>query len=352
MDNAVILKVFPIPELGELLVRPGVKLLNQLIPNLGGQRMLLMPVPSSLVNAPSGAIEFNPIPEFSGCVAEDLRLVEFFAQKPVIKVLGNDFKFWLERITTCQAFDGEFCDKNLTYVETTNGAIRLCWHHDNQYRNNELSESRIKELEQLADKNRLEYALARIRVHLNMDSNYPLNSADVCMWAILNGVYEFLPEEFLHDVLNRKSKKLRNKSIGFRDAPTEHCAESAQDEFNRLAQAVKVLEVDDEPYAMYMARPKEMRWESEKYLKFVRSLPCVVTGKSSNDYDQVVPHHLIGYGEGKMGGKAHDVFTFPISIDEHRKLHDNVTEWEERNGSQLYHVKETIKKAFNLGALS
>ncbi len=351
-NNALILKVFPIPELGELLVRPGVKLLNQLIPNLGGQRMLLMPVPRNLVNAPSGAIEFNPSPEFRGCVDDDTRLVEFFAHESVAKVLGSDFKFWLERISTCQAFDGEFCDKNLTHVETDNGAIRLCWHHDNQYRNNELSETRINELNQVSNKNRLEYALARIRVHLGMDSNYPLNHADVCFWAILKGVYELLPEEFVADALKRKTNPLPKKSIGYREAPEEFHTESATSELSRLSKVVKVLEVDDEPFMMYMARPKEIRWESEKYLKFVRSLPCVVTGKSSGDYDQVVAHHLIGYGEGKMGGKAHDIFTFPISIDEHRKLHDNVTEWEERNGSQLYHVKETIKKAFNLGALS
>ncbi|WP_233357568.1 DUF968 domain-containing protein, partial [Vibrio cholerae] len=74
-----------------------------------------------------------------------------------------------------------------------------------------------------------------------------------------------------------------------------------------LAERVKsiCLTVDDEPPAMFMARPKEITWHSEKYLKFVRSLPCVNTGKTEG----VVAHHLIGHGEGKMGGKTHDLFT-------------------------------------------
>jgi hypothetical protein len=65
----------------------------------------------------------------------------------------------------------------------------------------------------------------------------------------------------------------------------------------------------------------------------------------------VVAHHLIGHGEGEMGGKTHDLFTMPLTVDEHRRFHDDPKGWEEQNGSQLYWVKQTIKKGLELGAL-
>ena len=104
--------------------------------------------------------------------------------------------------------------------------------------------------------------------------------------------------------------------------------------FNERAGAVKLI-VDDEPPAMFMARPKEITWKSEKYLNFVRSLPCVVPGKTEG----VVAHHLIGHGEGKMGANTHDLFIFPLTSEEHRKFHDAPKGWEEKHGSQLFYVK-------------
>ena len=97
---------------------------------------------------------------------------------------------------------------------------------------------------------------------------------------------------------------------------------------------------------MYLRKPKPIRWESEKYLAFVRKLPCRVCSKTAG-----VAHHLIGHGEGKMGGKASDMFTFPLCHDHHQRLHHDVNAWEREHGSQLWHVKETINRALVVGAL-
>lgn len=114
---------------------------------------------------------------------------------------------------------------------------------------------------------------------------------------------------------------------------------------------VKKFEIDAEPPAMFMERPKASTWQSEAYLKFVRSLPCIITGRKASDTDPVVAHHLIGHGEGKMGGKAHDLFTMPMLASEHQRFHHDPKAWEQQYGSQLQHVKATIKKALDMGAV-
>ncbi|WP_240798165.1 DUF968 domain-containing protein [Vibrio sp. H11] len=52
-----------------------------------------------------------------------------------------------------------------------------------------------------------------------------------------------------------------------------------------------------------------------------------------------------------MGGKTHDLFTIPLAADEHRRFHDDPRGWEARHGSQLFYVKQTIKRTLELGAL-
>ncbi|MCT7656147.1 DUF968 domain-containing protein [Oceanimonas sp. NS1] len=106
------------------------------------------------------------------------------------------------------------------------------------------------------------------------------------------------------------------------------------------------FEVDPEPAAVHMLRPKLTRWQSEAYLKFVRSQPCVVTGTTQ----AVEAHHLIGHGHSGMALKVHDLLTFPLCHAEHMKLHDQGWQrWEQANGSQLDHVLATINKAAGLG---
>ncbi|WP_282476500.1 DUF968 domain-containing protein [Vibrio sp. ABG19] len=67
--------------------------------------------------------------------------------------------------------------------------------------------------------------------------------------------------------------------------------------------------------------------------------------------EDVVAHKLIGHGEGNMGGKTHDLFTIPLAADEHHRFHHDPREWEARHGSQLFYVKQTIKRALEFGAL-
>ena len=331
----LVLQPFLQADLGLMMFKPGKTLLSELVKMSQGNRLIVMPLPEELVNVPSGKVNRPVIQDSSKLLVDDKRLLEFFNHVEVQKRLGS-FKHWLERIPHCQLSDGEYCDKNLTVLD---GAVRVCWHHDNQERNNPSVET-----ESIAQRNVMLWGLDRIQSQLKVDRHISL--PELCWWSVVNGVYDHLPQSIVDEVFGLKKKPETNGLVVRRESD-ERFELNSKAILKERAGAVKLI-VDDEPPAMFMARPKEITWQSEKYLKFVRSLPCVVTEKTEG----VVAHHLIGHGEGKMGAKTHDLFTFPLTAEEHRKFHDDPKGWEAKNGSQLFYVKQTIKRALELGALS
>ncbi|EMK6669896.1 DUF968 domain-containing protein [Vibrio fluvialis] len=322
-------------DLGLMMFKPGKTLLSELAKMSQGNRLIVMPLPEELVNVPSGRMNRPVIPDSSKSLVDDERLLEFFLHEDVQKRLGS-FKHWLERIPHCQLSDGEYCDKNLTVLD---GTVRVCWHHDNQERKNPSEKSKA-----ISKRNMMLWGLGAIQSQLKLDRHISL--PELCWWSVINGVYDHLPRSITDESLGIK-KKPETNGLVIRRESDERFELDSKAILKERAGAVKLI-VDDEPLAMFMARPKEITWQSEKYLKFVRSLPCVVTGKTEG----VVAHHLILHGEGKMGAKAHDLFTMPLTADEHRKFHDDPKGWEEKYGSQLFYVKQTIKRALNLGGLT
>lgn len=84
-----------------------------------------------------------------------------------------------------------------------------------------------------------------------------------------------------------------------------------------------------------------------KYLRWVKSLPSVLSGLPADD-----AHHLIGHGYGGMGTKVSDYWTFPLTRTEHDELHRiGWKEWEAMYGSQWQHVAETMLRAKREGVL-
>lgn len=83
------------------------------------------------------------------------------------------------------------------------------------------------------------------------------------------------------------------------------------------------------------------------YLRWVKSLTCVASGQPADD-----PHHVIGHGQGKMGSKASDLFTIPLTREQHDALHRDVGEWERQYGSQWAHVAKTLELAVREGVLA
>lgn len=65
---------------------------------------------------------------------------------------------------------------------------------------------------------------------------------------------------------------------------------------------------------------KRRSYRSPRYMEFIRSLPCVVTGME-NGYTDIVAHHVrMGAGAG-VGQKPSDYWCLPLDAKEHTKLH-------------------------------
>ncbi|USD68111.1 DUF968 domain-containing protein [Vibrio sp. SCSIO 43136] len=340
MGKVLVLQSFPQPELGLMMLKPGTKLLGEFSEKLSGNRVLIAPVPEHMAHIPSGVVDESPLVSIQNSLVEDERLLPFFTNEDVNKRLGDDFKFWLERINHCQVSQGDYCHKELTICSYEQGAVRACWTHDNKERENPSEQGK-----RIAKNNLMVWAIERVTSQLRFDRHHQLTIPELCWWAIRNGVYEQLPSQLLDELFQKETRTVhhhRIKSVEkddrFMVPPTEQLA--------KLAKPVLKLDIDDDPPAMYMAKPKPIRWESAKYLAFVRKLPCRVCRKTAG-----IAHHLIGHGEGRMGSKASDLFVFPLCHDHHQELHRSVDEWEHVHGCQLWHVKETQKKALEVGGL-
>ncbi|ENK2310035.1 DUF968 domain-containing protein [Vibrio alginolyticus] len=272
-----------------------------------------------------------------GLSSDDLSLVTFFAHEDVQLLIGSTAKY-VDTISECQLKDEGYCNHNLKTRVTGEGAIRLCWHHDNMADDSHQAFS-------IARKNTVRHGLMVVSRQLHGEVRR-ITDVDLCWWAVRNDVYSLLPQPVLDRQFKREEGSKRVGVLGNVDTDARYVFEGQREQLQRLAKPVLKLVIDDDPPAMYLRKPKPIRWVSEKYLSFVRKLPCRVCGKAAG-----IAHHLIGHGEGNMGSKASDLFTMPLCHDHHQELHRDVHSWECLHGDQLWHVKETIKKALIVGAV-
>ena len=89
-----------------------------------------------------------------------------------------------------------------------------------------------------------------------------------------------------------------------------------------------------------MLLPKQGIYRNKKYLTWVKTLPCVVSGQPAQD-----AHHIKRPGLGG-GMKCSDLFTIPLTRFNHSKFHTvGWKSWEEEHGCQYMHVACTLAKA-------
>lgn len=122
--------------------------------------------------------------------------------------------------------------------------------------------------------------------------------------------------------------ELKHKESGLITLSKQHHSNTLNE--IELLKPVLNLSIDSEPPASFMKSPKLQRFISASYLRWVKSQPCCICGAIAAD-----AHHLIGYGQGGMGTKAHDLFTIPLCRVHHDELHRDPKEWEKEHGSQL-----------------
>ncbi|HEJ7137402.1 TPA: DUF968 domain-containing protein [Serratia marcescens] len=327
-----LLKPIIVRELGQVILKLGADLLPMF-----GDRVLISTVPVEFRELPSGAL-----PATEQQIAVDPRFRPFFQHERVLSAAGgiNSLESWLDRRSDCQCESADgYHDKNMETMRYGAGAIRLCWHHANLYR-----DKTMDELSAIAEQNIADFVVYRARIHFMFDDSHQLTLPELCWWAWVKEFINLLPEDVAAASLRIKpitisSGHRREADITPSLAPSQIIADIAK-------KAAKVLVIDPEPPKSFLKLPKRERWTSEKFTQWVKSQPCACCGNPSDD-----PHHIIGHGQGGMGTKAHDFFTIPLCRKHHDELHRDLSRWEEGYGSQLELWFKFMDYSFSVGAV-
>lgn len=322
-------------ELGVVILKPGADLL----PYMSG-RLLVATEPDEFKLLPAGAL-----PVANQQLANDPRLLPFFEHERVINAAGGPrvLEAWVERLKECQWHDPDDShDRNLTTLRYSQRSIRLCWHHDNKLR-----EQTLPRLNQLATNNLVAWVVETVRGYFRFSEGHQLTMPELCYWAVVNEVYDLLPDSIARASLRMlpavmKSGPTRESDITWTPNPTQIIESKVE-----RVKKVLSIEIDPEPLAGFMLLPKMERWECEKYTRWVKSQICCCGCERPADD----PHHIVNHGLGGAGTKPHDIFTIPLTRECHDRLHKDVAAWEEKHGSQLYHVIRTLNRAYGIGAI-
>ncbi|ENC8741626.1 DUF968 domain-containing protein [Escherichia coli] len=278
------------PRMGIVLFRPG----SELMPLFMQGRVLLEPEPERYSSFASGAV-----PAASQPLADDPAVRAVFRNEAV---------------------------------------IRLCWHCDNQLR-----DQFTERLESMATDNCARWVLSVVRRDLGFDDSHVVTMPELCWWLIRNDLADALPESAARKALRLPKPVVPSVTRESDLVPSVPATSIIQDK----AKKVLALKVDPESPESFMLRPKRHRWVNEKYTRWVKTQPCACCGKPADD-----PHHLIGHGQGGMGTKAHDLFVLPLCRKHHDELHADTVAFEEKYGSQLELIFRFIDRALAIGVLA
>ncbi|HFP0661755.1 TPA: DUF968 domain-containing protein [Escherichia coli] len=336
--------------LGIVLFRPG----PDAMPLFMQGRVLVEPEPKSMRNLPSGVV-----PAVRQPLVEDKTLLPFFSNARVIRAAGGAgaLSDWLLRhIKSCQWPHGDYHHSETVIHRYGTGAMVLCWHCDNQLRD-QTSES----LEQLAQQNLSAWMIDVIRHAMNGTQERELSLAELYCWAVVNNVVDTITENMARRILKLPGENIRSVYRESDIVPGEQTATSVlkqrtknialplhahQQQNPPQEKTVVSIAVDPESPAQYLQRQKPQREEMPVYTRWVKTQKCMTCGNQADD-----PHHIIGHGLGRMGTKADDLFVIPLCRKCHNELHAGVKDFEEKHGSQLLLLIRFLMHARNSGVL-
>ncbi|HGD7804068.1 TPA: DUF968 domain-containing protein [Escherichia coli] len=346
----VLLRPVPVPELGLVVLKPG----RESMQVFHNPRVLVEPEPKSMRGLPCGVV-----PAIRQPLAEDKSLLPFFSNEQVIRAAGGTgaLSDWLLRhVKSCQWPHSDYHHSEIVIHRYGTGAMVLCWHCDNQLRD-QTSES----LEQLAHQNLSAWMINVIRNAMNGTQERELSLAELSWWAVCNQVADALPEAVLRRSLGLRAEKIRSMYRESDIVPGEQIATSIlKQRTKNIALPLHVhqqqpplqektlvsIAVDPESPAQYLQRQKPQREEMPVYTRWVKTQKCMTCGNQADD-----PHHIIGHGLGGMGTKADDLFVIPLCRKCHNELHAGVKDFEEKHGSQLLLLIRFLMHARNSGVL-
>lgn len=329
------------PELGLIILKPGAELLKKLCT---GNRIIICQSGNEHAGIKSGIIQDEQP------LLNNKYIDSFILHDKVIDKLKNlyNFDYWLNQRYKCQLEDGEYCHHELVNEKVGHSAIRVCWHHDKDL----VIDEKIKGI---AERNLKSFLIESIITELKLGLDHQLSLQELGWWAVINKLYDIIPENMARLLHNRSVETIQSvykesELIASDDRSGPRLSiesEKAYQHIQALAKPIKKINVDPESPESFMLRPKLKRWECEKYTQWVKTQPCVCCGKQADD-----PHHIIGYGQGKMGSKAHDIFTLPLCRYHHNELHANVEEWENKYGSQILLLIHFLDKVFGMKVIN
>ncbi|QIG28425.1 DUF968 domain-containing protein [Leclercia adecarboxylata] len=334
-------------ELGVVLLKPGSELMS--IFNSG--RVLVESQPASMTSFETGRV-----PDLRQPLAVDPALRPFFLHEKVIKAAGGlaGLEYWLLRHGggACQYQLSDYHYHELTTMRHEPGAILLCGHCDNRLR-----EQYTERLAELARQNVIDWVLDIARNALALDKSREISLAELCWWAVRAGVIEALPESVAREALRLPATKetYRESEIVPSVPATSIIADRARalpaapagEPTAPVIKPVVTLQVDPESPQTQMKRPKRARWDNPRFLSWVKKQPCECCGRPADD-----PHHLIGWGQGGMGTKAHDSLVIPLCRQHHTELHNDPVKFERKHGTQPAMIIRLLDRAFALGVLA
>ena len=314
-------------ELGLIILKPGTELLKKLS---NGNRIIISQAEDEHAGIKSGILQNDQT------LLNNEYIDPFILHDTVVSKLKKLYSFdvWLNSRFNCQLEGGEYCHHEFVNEKIGNSAIHICWHHNKDL----IIDDKIKAI---AKRNLKQFLIDCIINQLKHNTNHQLSIQELGWWAIINHLYELIPENMARLLHGRQIEKIKSvykesEIIAYDDRST-----------TRLKNEIKKIKLDPESPESFMLSPKMKHWECEKYTQWVKTQPCVCCGKQSDD-----PHHIIGYGQGKMGGKAHDIFTIPLCRKHHNELHQNVENWEQKYGSQLLLLFRFLDRAFGMCVIS
>ncbi|HFV8186292.1 TPA: hypothetical protein ACIAAT_005075, partial [Escherichia coli] len=275
----VLLRPVLVPELGVVIVKPG----RESMQVFHNGRVLVEPEPKSMRGLPSGVV-----PAVRQPLAEDKSLLPFFSDERVIRAAGGAgaLSDWLLRhVKSCQWPHSDYHHSEIVIHRYGSGAMVLCWHCDNQLRD-QTSES----LEQLAHQNLSAWMIDVIRNAMNGTQERELSLAELSWWAVCNQVADALPEAVLRRSLGLRTEKILSVYRDSDIVPGEQTATSIlkqrtknivlpphvhQQQSLPQEKTVVSIAVDPESPAQYLQRQKPQREEMPVYTRWVKTQKCV-----------------------------------------------------------------------------
>lgn len=331
-----------------------------------GKKVLISLAPDSMQKNDAGAVDVSleAAPE----------MMAFYSSEAVFNACGGTkgMRAWIALTNThqCQLADDKFCHHEKIIWESPLGALQVCWYHDPSISRWAGDGEYAAKVNQVLDQFRRKYVIETMRSWLEVPAGRPMSLYEVLWFAVSQGLTTHLPDALMAKMAGYKEPKpepvlkLGDKPdywerfripekredyvkqgrlrLAEQQQKLERAVSSVPALDARTEKAVKTLRVDPEPPASFMLKPKRIRWVCEKYTQWVKTQPCVCCGAQADD-----PHHLIGYGLGGMGTKAHDIFTIPLCRQHHDELHRDPRSWAKIYGEQLLHVFRTIDMAFS-----